>query len=92
VTYGTLDWYKEQWDYWHKQYQEASRRANSAVAEAKKSKERLITAIRMMQTVKAERDQFEDMLNRIGEAYAYETSQYDFNEAVYTILEERNRD
>jgi hypothetical protein len=76
------------WD----RFQEANRRANAAVAESKKAKERLISSIRMMQTVKAERDRFEDMLNRIGKAYAYEIRQDDFNQAVYTILEERNRD
>lgn len=77
--------------HWFERYQEERRRANSAVAEAKKSKERLLTAIRMMQTVKAERDRFEDMLNRLGEAYAYAPTQSDFNEEVYSILEERNR-
>ncbi|MGC9439312.1 hypothetical protein [Streptomyces sp. WG5] len=43
--------------YWHQQYREANQRANSAVAEAKKSKERELTAIRMMLEYKKELNQ-----------------------------------
>jgi ATPase subunit of ABC transporter with duplicated ATPase domains len=92
VRFGSLEYYQENADYWHKQYQEADRRANTAVAEAKKSKERLLTSIRMMQTVKAERDQFEDMLHRIGKLYSYARDADEFTEHVYTILEDRNRE
>lgn len=57
MRFGSLEYYQENADYWHKQYREANQRANSAVAESKKSKERELTAIRMMLKYKKELDQ-----------------------------------
>ena len=48
MRFGSLEYYQENADYWHKQYQEANRIANAAVAEAKKSKDREKSAIRLM--------------------------------------------
>ncbi|MEU9259028.1 hypothetical protein AB0D68_11145 [Streptomyces sp. NPDC048212] len=92
MTYGSIGYYKERIDYWHQEYNKANKRASAAIAEAKKSKERLLTSIRLMQTVKAERDQFEDMLNRVGRLYAYAETLKAFENGVYKILEERNSD
>lgn len=56
MRYGSLEYYEDRADYWHKQYQEANRRADSTVTEAKKSKERELTAIRLMLKYKKELD------------------------------------
>ncbi|MFJ6010163.1 hypothetical protein ACIQHZ_31245 [Streptomyces halstedii] len=60
MSYGTLEWHKEQADYWHKAYGEANKRASAAIAEAKKSKERELTAIRLMLKYKKLHDLIED--------------------------------
>ncbi|WP_157875595.1 MULTISPECIES: hypothetical protein [unclassified Streptomyces] len=92
MSYGSIEYYKERIGYWHQEFNKANKRASAAIAEAKKSKERLLSSIRMMQTAKAERDQFEDMLNRIGDLYAYAETLKAFENGVYKILEERNND
>lgn len=64
MTYGTLEWHKERHDYWHKEYSKANKRASAAIAEAKKSKERELTAIRLMLKFKAELDSIRKYLPR----------------------------
>lgn len=62
MSYGTLEYYKERADYWRQGVGVANRRAEAAIAEAKKSKERELTAIRMMLKFKK---QIEDAKGRI---------------------------
>ncbi|MFE8916828.1 hypothetical protein [Streptomyces globisporus] len=52
MRYGDFEWHKGQADYWHGKYVEANKKASAAIAEAKKSKERELTAIRMMLKLK----------------------------------------
>lgn len=95
MSYGDLQHYREKSEYWHKQYREANHRANAAVAEAKKSKERELTAIRMLLEHKKRPDEakkHKDMLDRIGVEWRNQLSEITFAEAVYEILEELNDD
>lgn len=81
--------------YWHEEYRKANQRANAAIAEAKKSKERELTAIRLLLEYKKQPDKakkYKDMLDRIGVLYCLALSDSVFAETVYEILEELNVD
>lgn len=54
MSYGDLQHYKDRANYWHEEYRKAYKRANAAVAEARKSKERELTAIRLLLKCKEE--------------------------------------
>ncbi|MEU5166840.1 hypothetical protein [Streptomyces mutomycini] len=82
MSYGTLEYYKERADYWRVQLGVSNRRAEAAIAEAKKSKERQLTAIRMLLELKKRPDGSEkhkDLLNRVSELHEKLTYPYAIN-------------
>lgn len=84
MSYGDLQYYKENADYWHKEYNTANRRASAAIAEAKKSKERELTAIRMMLKHRG----FEKAIEKISEAEQNSRDYEEFGDRVITVLRE----
>lgn len=68
--------------YWHGQYQEANRRANASIGEAKKSKERELTAIRLMLNLKG----FEKAITEIAKAENESSSYEEFGDKVIKVL------
>lgn len=64
MSYGDLERCQERMQYWHQEYNKANKRAEAAIAEAKKSKERELTAIRLMLKYKAELDSIRKYLPR----------------------------
>jgi hypothetical protein len=95
VNRTPLEHAQERAYYWHEQYRKANQRANASIAEAKKSKERELTAIRLMLKFKDqpnEAKKYKDMLDRIGVEYCVAMSEHTFTETVYEILEELNND
>ncbi|AWN05235.1 hypothetical protein SEA_IBANTIK_10 [Streptomyces phage Ibantik] len=69
-------------NHWYERYQEERQRANAAVAEAKKSKERELTAIRMMLKYKG----FEKAIMDISEAEQNSQDYEEFGDRVIAVL------
>lgn len=93
MSYANPAYHQERAAYWLEKYGEANKRASAAIAEAKKSKERELTAIRMLLEMKKKPDEakkYRDMLSRISTEYCLQLSEITFSEAVYEILEELN--
>lgn len=88
MRYGSLEYYQENADYWHKQYTEANKRAGAAIAEAKKSKQREKSAIRLMLKFKKQASQFESLLRRVSGVYACADTVKGFNKGIYEVIQE----
>ncbi|MEU0158974.1 hypothetical protein ABZ154_09060 [Streptomyces sp. NPDC006261] len=82
MRYGSFEYYEDRASYWHKQYSDAARKADSAIAEAKKSKERELTAIRMMLKLKP----FEKAIEEISEAEQESEDYVEFGNRVIRVL------
>ncbi|MFD5069184.1 hypothetical protein ACFWNC_14820 [Streptomyces sp. NPDC058369] len=84
MSYGDLQYHKENADYWFKHYVEATGKAESAIAEAKKSKERLLSSARL--ALKYKRS--DEAIKRIAEAEQDSGDYVEFGDKVIWILRE----
>ena len=82
MSYGDLERCQERMQYWHGEYNKANKRAEAAIAEAKKSKERELTAIRMMLKLKP----LEKAIEEIAKAESESDSYQEFGDKVIWIL------
>lgn len=78
--------------YWYELYKESNQRANSAIAEAKKSKERELTAIRMMLKHRKESQEAWALLAKVRALYETAETKSDLDHGIYEILKELDND